>query len=251
MDWSGQIVNRHRARTQVPNANARCQDTWTSSRQRHDDYPCFGSHISHSGGDNVADNSRSAYTIPMIDMPPAPPQEQIIERRLVECGLDVRGISVKYEEYLQGIEIVISSNAGATADHFECIEQATGNETVMFENHEMMSAYSDFTSELGRPQMLAIFESRLKERGLWEGLPVRQEFDSLENYVKALEKHAGVAPGSALRVSGDWIHFDPDHEEPNPTVFEQRYSDLLAVIAYVSTLERLKFGIIGNAKISE
>src|SRR3546814_18740884 len=73
----------------------------------------------------------------------------------------------------------------------------------------MFAAYSDCASELARPQMLATFESRLKETGLWEGFPDRRDFGSLEDYARALEVHAGVPQGSALRISGNGILFDP------------------------------------------
>ncbi|MBA4163622.1 MAG: hypothetical protein C0510_03165 [Erythrobacter sp.] len=189
----------------------------------------------------------------MIEMPPEPPprQEQVIEHRLIECGLDARGVSVKYEDYLQSIEIVIGPKAGATTKHFACIKEAAGYEIVTFEDREMFAAYSDFASELARPQMLATFESRLKETGLWEGFPDRRDFGSLEDYARALEVHAGVPPGSALRISGNGILFDPAREGQNPADFVERYSDLLAVVAYASTKERLSFGFIGNERIAD
>lgn len=103
----------------------------------------------------------------MIDMPPVPPPspEKVIEQRLIECGLDVSGVSVRYEDYLQSIEIVIRPTAGATADHFECIKNAAGYEIVTFEDREMYRAYSDYTAELARPEMLESLKAGLQERG--------------------------------------------------------------------------------------
>lgn len=189
----------------------------------------------------------------MIDMPPVPPpsQEQAIEQRLVECGLDAEGISVKYEDYLQSIEIVIAPRAGATSDKFACIKEAAGYETVRFEDGAMFAAYMDFASELARPEMLAIYEGRLKEAGLWEGFPDRQGLASLEAYAAALEVHAGFQPGTALRASGEGILFDPPRDVSDYADFVERYSKLLLVASYASIRDRLSFGFIGNEKVAE
>ncbi|WP_447765671.1 hypothetical protein [Sphingopyxis panaciterrae] len=184
----------------------------------------------------------------MIDAPPAlpPSQEQVIEQRLIECGLEVAGISVRYEDYLRSIEIMIRSTAGATTDHFECIRAAAGYEIVGFENRQMDQAYNDYISELARPQLLQSFKGRLQQRGLLEGFPERRNFENLAAYAKALEMHGGIAPGSALRSSGDGILFSPPRDEKNPGDLVDRYSDLMAIIGYASALEDVKFGFVGN-----
>lgn len=189
----------------------------------------------------------------MIDMPPASPpsQEQVIEQRLIECGLNAKGISVKYEDYLQSIEITIRINAGATVDHFKCIKDAAGYEIVTFEDTNMYISYNEYASELVRPQILDDFKVSLEEKGLLKGFPERRKFENLSEYAKALEIHGGLKPGTALRVSGDGIVFDPPHNDKNPADFMERYSDLLAIIGYSSALERLNFGFIGNAAVSE
>ncbi|WP_394730998.1 hypothetical protein [Altererythrobacter sp. GH1-8] len=189
----------------------------------------------------------------MMDLPPEPPlpQEQVIEQRLVECGLDATGISVKYEDYLQSIEIVIAPNAGATADHFPCIRDASGNEIVRFEDGEAYTAYNEFVFELIRPDVLAMYESRLKEIGLWEEFPSRRSFDTLEQYAMALEEHAGVEPGSTLEVSEDTITFDPQLERIDHNDFIDRYADLFVVVSYASAKENLGLGFVGNGKVRE
>ena len=189
----------------------------------------------------------------MIDVPPEPfpYQEQVIEQRLIDCGLNTDGITVQYEDYLQSIEIVIAPSAGATWDDFECIRKATGYEIVMFQDETMLTAYTDFTSEQARPEMIAMYEGRLKEAGLWESFPDRQDFNSLPDYVEALEKHAGIEPGSALRVSGNGVIFDPPKASVDDADFVEKYSDLFAVIAYASAKDRLQFGFIGNERAPE
>ncbi len=189
----------------------------------------------------------------MIDVPPEPlpTQERVIEQRLLDCGLNPGGFTVKYEDYLQSIEIVIEPSAGATSDNFACIREAAGNEIVTFEDGEMFAAYMDFTSELARPEMMVMYEGRLKEAGLWEDFPGREDFGSLEEYAEALEVHAGIKPGSALRVSGNGILFDPPSASHNYADFAERYSNLLSVVAYAATKDRVNFGFIGNERVAE
>ncbi|WP_343345251.1 hypothetical protein WJT74_11990 [Sphingomicrobium sp. XHP0239] len=181
----------------------------------------------------------------MFDLPPGlvPTQEQVIERSLHDCGLDPRGYTVKYQDYLQGIEVVIAPSAGATSDNFACIKDATGYELVTFEDSEMYSAYLEFTSESARPEMLVHYESKLRDAGLWEGFPERTSFGTLEEYAAALEEHSGLEAGSALRVSGTFIMFDPPDAILDFNDYVERYSDLMTVVAYATTKERIRFGL--------
>ena len=183
----------------------------------------------------------------MIDLPPPPP-ESVIEQRLVDCGLDAGGFTVKYEAVLQSIEILIKPNAGATSDHFPCIAEAAGQEIVSFEDGEAYVAYTKFASELARPEMLVMLEARLKEAGLWDGFPQRQDFGTLDAYAEALEAHAGIRPRQALRISGENIVFDPPRDFSGSGEFAEQYSDLMVVIAFASTRGRRGFGFIGNEK---
>ncbi|MFC3785724.1 hypothetical protein GGR90_002110 [Sphingopyxis italica] len=189
----------------------------------------------------------------MIDMPAEPPpaHEQVIEQRLAQCGLDIGGVSVRFEDYLQSTEIVIRPTAGATVDHFECIKNAAGYEIVTFEDREMYQAYSDYTAELARPEMLESLKARLQEKGLLEALPERASFENLDAYAKALEAHGGVAPGSVLRVYGDEILFYPPRDGESPAAFVDHYSDLIGIIGYLSVRDGLRFAFIGNEQFSE
>ncbi|RDC60342.1 hypothetical protein HME9302_01545 [Alteripontixanthobacter maritimus] len=170
---------------------------------------------------------------------------------MLDCGLNPGGFTVKYEDYLQSIEISIEPSAGATSDNFDCIRGAAGNEIVTFEDGEMFAAYMDFAAELARPDMMVMYEGRLKEAGLWEGFPVREDYGSLEEYAEALEVHAGMKPGSALRVSGDGILLDPPSASHNYPDFAERYANLLSVVAYAATKDRVNFGFIGNERVAE
>ncbi|QCI95558.1 hypothetical protein FA702_18255 (plasmid) [Novosphingobium sp. EMRT-2] len=177
-------------------------------------------------------------------------QEQVIEQRLVKCGLKAGGISVKYEEDLQSIEVIIGPAARANQGHFECIKDAAAHEIVTFEDGAMYKAYNDYTSEAARPQMLESLTATLRERKLLQGFPERGSFQSLGEFARALEKHAGTKPGAALRVDGDGIVFDPPHEANLPADFAAKYSDLLSVVMFASVRDHISFGFIGNEAVS-
>ncbi len=170
---------------------------------------------------------------------------------MLDCGLNPGGFTVKYEDYLQSIEIVIAPSAGATSDNFACIKEAAGYEIVTFQDSAIFAAYMDFASELARPEMMVMLEGGLKEAGLWEGFPDREDFGSLAEYAGALEMHAGIKRGSALRVSGEGILFDPPNAYSNYADFAEGYSNLSSVVAYASIRDRLNFGIIGNERVAE
>jgi hypothetical protein len=187
-------------------------------------------------------------------MPATPPaaHEQVIEQRLAECGLRRGGFSVQYEDYLQSIEIVITSAAGAREKHFPCIRQAVEHEIVSFADGGMQKAYSDYEAELLRPQMLESATAEVKKRGLLKNFPDRSSFASLGLYVQALERHSGLVPGTALRVSGKTILFDPSGSQGNFSDFDKRYSNLLALIMFATARGDLKdFGFTGNEALAE
>lgn len=189
----------------------------------------------------------------MFDVPPEPfsTQEQVIEEQLLDCGLNSGGFSVRYDDYLQSIDIVIAPSAGATSDDFACIREAAGYEIVRFEDGVMFAAYMDFASELARSKVMMRLQGSLKEAGLWEGFPEREDFSSLKDYAEALEVHAGLDPGAALRVSGDGFLFEPQSTSPHDEDFTERYSNLFSVVVYASARDRLNFGFLGNEGVVE
>ena len=183
--------------------------------------------------------------------PPATP-EQVIEQRLIDCGLNQGGFTVKYKDYLQSIEIVITPAAGAREEHFSCIRESTGHEIVTFDDGTMQVAYLDYASEIVRPQMLADATAQLAERQLLAGFPEKNSFPTLELYAEALETHSGLQPRSALRVNGDSIVFDPPRNEVGFSDFTGRYSDLMAALMFAVARGDFKnFEFIGNEKFVE
>lgn len=184
-------------------------------------------------------------------MPPEPSYEQVIEHRLSNCGLNISGLSLRYEDYLQSVEIRIAPSAGAKAENFECIRQAAGYEIVTFKDPDMNVAYADYISEQHRPEMMASMEKKLKESDLWENFPSLCDYESLGAFLVALEEHAGLEAHSTLKVSGEGILFDPPHTDGPPIDFVERYSKLLAVVGYASVKEGLSFGFIGIERVRD
>lgn len=181
-----------------------------------------------------------------IDAASPPALEQVIEQRLVECGLSSGGFTVKYEDYLQSIEIVITPAAGARRDQFPCIRQAAEHEIVSFADGGMQKAFSDFETELMRPQMLESTAAELKKLGLLAGFPDRKSFANLELFAEALERHSGLIPKSTLNVAGTTIVFDPPKGHTNSKDFDKRYSKLIAVMLFAIVRGDADFAFIGN-----
>jgi hypothetical protein len=190
----------------------------------------------------------------MIDTPPEPPpaQEQVIERKLLACGLKAGGFSVKYQNSLQGIEVVITPEAGVTPDHFGCIHEAAFPDVVTFADGEMYHRYMAYLEDLFRPQVLADAEAELKKRGLWDGFPTRDGYSTLADYVRALEAHAGYTPGTMLRADGsDSVAVDPADRDLLAATDIERLAALLTVLKFASARDGFAMGFIGNDKIRD
>jgi hypothetical protein len=183
-------------------------------------------------------------------MPPSVP-EHVIEQKLVECGLDSIGISVTYQNYLQGVEIVIKPEAKATNDQFACIHKAAGFEIVTFTDPAMAQQFSEFQFELFRPQMLEDSRHSLEKLGLLENFPDRTLFVSDIAFGEALESHCGLEKGGALKLLGETIIFEPPGTDPGYFgSFDNKYHCLLTAVNYaVAKGELKKFGFVGNEAV--
>lgn len=187
----------------------------------------------------------------MIDAPPdqLPAQEQVIERKLLDCGLKAGGFTVKYEDELQSIEVVIKSAAGAGSEQFPCIFEAVWPEIVTFEDSVTTAQYYAYVSDQLQDQILADAQAGLEERGLLDGFPDRSRYKTLADYIRALEVHAGFAPGSVLQLDGEnrlTIVF-PESIEPAESSYE-RIATLLVVLKFASASGEFKLGFVGNEK---
>jgi hypothetical protein len=176
------------------------------------------------------------------------PPEQVIEQRLEDCGLDAKGIFVKYEGYLQSIEVVIKPEAGAASQHFPCIHKATGYEIVTFANTRMAQQYRDFTTELFRPKMLEDARKSLEKMGLLKNFPVRATFGSDKLFAEAIEVHCALDAGTAIKSYGESLVFEPSQESLKDfDAFQEKYSCLLTAMTFATAKRYVKsFGFVGN-----
>lgn len=188
----------------------------------------------------------------MIDMPqnPPPAYEQVLTQKLLQCGLRNGAFTVKYEGELQSVEIVIDKEAGASAEHFDCIKQVAGYEIVTFKDLGLQQAYLDRLFEALRPTMLADARAELKKRGVLDGFPERSKFGSDKLFAEALERQCGMKSGSFFVQSQRGLVGQP---KPGPQSKAQgdKMSCLMAAIMYVNAKgEKFKFGFIGNEQFA-
>ena len=148
----------------------------------------------------------------MIDMPPPEPRpayEQAIEQNLILCGLAAGGFTVKYEHLLQGIDIVIDRQAGASRNNIDCIRAAARNEFVTFRDGDIQKAYDAKAFEALKPKLLADSRAALEKRGLLNGFPERSRYASDKLFADALEHHCGAKPGTFFIESQWGLIFKP------------------------------------------
>jgi hypothetical protein len=187
----------------------------------------------------------------MVDMPqvPPPPYEQVLTQKLLQCGLRSGGFTIRYEDILQSVEIVIAKEADASPEQFDCIRQAAGYEIVTFEDPEFQRAYQDRAFEELKPKMLADAQAELEKRGALAGFPKRSEFHSDKLFAEALERQCGMKPGSFF-VQSQWGLIGQPKLGRQTKVEQDRMSCLMAAIMYVNAKgEDLKFGFIGNEAV--
>ncbi len=200
------------------------------------------------GRDNFANIAKMCFVSRMDVLPPAPPAyEQIIKQKLVECGLSPVSVTVSYQDDLQGYEIVIGPDAGASSNLFSCIQAGSANEIVTFTDPATQRQYLAFVAEQYRPMVLAQAKQELSRRGRLVGFPSRASFDSDKLFLEAVEQHCGLAKGSAIRQFGAGFAFQPPPDETGEfSAFSEKYGCLLAAIQFVTAQGELEIGLIGN-----
>ena len=187
----------------------------------------------------------------MIDMPPTSPpaQEQLIEQKMIQCGLKAGAFTVKYEDYLQSIEVVIEKTAGASEKNIDCIKDAAGVEIVTFRDAELQKVYNDRVYEAMRPKMLADAEADLEKRGRLNGLPERASFGSDKLFGEALERHCGLRPGSFFTQAQEGLVGRPREGRWREADMDKMACLMSAIIYVTAKGEGVKFGFIGNATV--
>jgi hypothetical protein len=190
----------------------------------------------------------------MFDAPPEPPpsQELVIEQKLLDCGLEAGGFMVRYEDELQSIEVVIKPAGQSGPEQFECIFGAVWPEIVTFEDRSTTERYYAYVSNRLRDQILADAEASLDKLGLRGGFPERDDYANFADYIRALEGHAGFAPGSVLKIDGD-DRVTVDFQESNEPaeISYERFATLFTVLKFASVKGEFTLGFVGNDKFRE
>lgn len=165
---------------------------------------------------------------------------------MLRCGLKAGGFTVKYEPQLQGITIIITPQAEAKTEQFECIAAASDNEFVNFTDGTMETAYRAWSDEKAKPIMLAQLRDDLAKHGWLKGLPERSDYASDALFAQALERHCGLAPGSMLTANAGELSTKPMLKQPSPAEFN-KMSCVLSAVMYATVKDgQTKFGFVGN-----
>lgn len=188
----------------------------------------------------------------LIDLPQTPPAayEQVLERKLVGCGLRRGAFTVSYEDELQSVQVVIGEEAGAGIDTLDCIQRAAGREIVSFDDRGLQAAYDARVFDAHRDAILGDARRELEERGLLKAFPERSAFGSDELFTEALERHCGMMPGAYKRAlqRGDFL---PGGKLGPETPSKTQISCLMAAISYAFARgDSFEFGFIGNEAIA-
>ena len=188
----------------------------------------------------------------MVDMPQVPPPayEQVVTQKLLQCGLRDGGFTVKYENELQSVEIVIGKEAGATSEKIECILQAAGDEIVTFNDPEMNKAYQDRVFAYVRPRMLSDAQAELERRGILDGFPDRSKYGSDKLFAEALERQCGMKPGSFF-VQSRWGLIGHHKLGRQSKADEDRMFCMFTAVMFVTARgDDFKFGFVGNEAVA-
>ena len=188
----------------------------------------------------------------MIDMPPDPQSshEQVIEEKLIQCGLKAGGFTVKYESELQSIAIVIEKQAGASRDNMDCIREAVDRGIVIFREDDIQKAYDEKIFEALKPKMLSDARAALDKVGLLNNFPERSNYASDKLFAEALERHCGIKPGAFFIESQGRLIVQPKLESRGKAD-EGRMACLMNAVIYVGAKGgEFQFGFVGNEATS-
>lgn len=184
----------------------------------------------------------------MIDAPQVPPPvyAQVLTEEPARCGLHADGFTVKYEQELQSVEIVIDRKAAASVTQLECIRQAAEHAIVTFQDAVLQSAYDDRVAQAVRPRMLAETRAELEKRGILDDFPERSRFASDKLFAEALERQCKWQTGSFFVEYRGGLTIRPELLTSRARD-DLAMSCMMAAILYVSAKgETFGLSFIGN-----
>ncbi|MGV1683934.1 hypothetical protein [Sphingopyxis sp. NJF-3] len=183
----------------------------------------------------------------MIDAPPEMP----VIQDLVRCGLDRSGLSISFDDLLQGNVVTVARKAGGEASQFTCIRSAVwGKVDISFDDEKLQSDYRSFEAVVGLAEVRWEARHWLAERGMLGKLPDFSVGTPPDKIVRGIEEFCSIEPGKALSLySPTSITFRPDFLKiPASPEFECLIRALTAI-----DLEKhgLEFVIIGNEAVAQ
>lgn len=172
---------------------------------------------------------------------------------LVGCGLSKTGITITYDDTLQGHVINISAYAGARPENLECIWRATHFEFVEFAESRFNEAFGKLTENHYLPLAMESARKALAEKGLLDKLPRRTDFASDAEFVHALEVHCGFRAGSVLELRTGTFTIRPSaFQVPFGSEEFAKLSGLMSAMMVAAPENgTFKFGFVGNEAYSE
>ena len=124
--------------------------------------------------------------------------EAALIAKLVACGLNPIGISIRYENDLQSEVVKLSRPAAVSEAHFECIYEAARGAFVEFDDQKIKSAYAAFEEKAAKSWMRKESISWLKAHGKYENVPVLFLGQDPRMWARAVEAFCGLREGEAI-----------------------------------------------------
>ncbi len=147
-----------------------------------------------------------------------------------------------------GIVIRIRREGRPAADRMDCIHRAAHPSLLLFDDPAWQASYDRHAAEQARADLLASARTQLAKMGLLTGFPRRADHADTADYLRALERHAGFAEGSALRMVGDGVVIDGG-DTAATTAGLERLVRLSAVAAYAAGLGDIDgVSVVGSAQ---
>ena len=189
----------------------------------------------------------------MIDLPP-PSYEQTIEA-VVKCDISHANIRIKYEDYLQSDEVVVSDLGTVTDDKLRCLRAAVHPFYILtIRNAEQQAAFYDLSQKDDRPRQLTEAREWARSRGMLDRVPTYDPERGVDEFSAALDVACGFKRGGALQPGGgSWVTVRPDVVSTNELTKSSKALECLMQMFAASNApdKGIKFGFIGNEALAE
>jgi hypothetical protein len=134
-----------------------------------------------------------------------PPDHQPTIEAVSRCGISASKIRIRFDQDIQEDVVLIAPlTEAAPAEVMHCVLETTSPSgyVVQFEDRQQNNAYWRLTFQEGRERARAEGRDWLRQHGFLDGLPRYSRGSELTTYLRAVEAHCRVEPGSALEAVG-------------------------------------------------